>query len=78
MGLSCILCLLFLKCYVFGIENFDCFNGYRLRSVPSSCTVLFSDASHIGFGGYDNINKTPAKAFTLPAKRKWAQGQAGL
>ena len=24
------------------------------------------------------INKTPAKAFTPPAKRKWAQGQAGL
>ena len=23
-------------------------------------------------------NKTPAKAFTRPAKRKWAQGQAGL
>ena len=23
-------------------------------------------------------NKTPAKAFTPPAKRKWAQGQAGL
>ena len=25
-----------------------------------------------------NLNKTPAKAFTPPAKRKWAQGQAGL
>ena len=24
------------------------------------------------------INKTPAKAFTPPAKRKWAQNQAGL
>ena len=23
-------------------------------------------------------NKTPAKAFTPPAKRKWAQNQAGL
>ena len=25
-----------------------------------------------------NRNKTPAKAFTPPAKRKWAQNQAGL
>ena len=28
------------------------FNGYRIQSSPSSCTILFSDASELGFGGY--------------------------
>ena len=34
----------------------------------------YQKADHGGI----NINKTPAKAFTPLAKRKWAQGQAGL
>ena len=32
--------------------NIDCFNGYRIQSSPSSCTILFSDASELAFGGY--------------------------
>ena len=36
----------------FWYTNIGCFNGYRIRSFPSSCTVMFSDASHVGFGGY--------------------------
>ena len=50
--LSCILRLPLLEELRFWYTNIDCFNSYRLRSVPSSCTVLFGDASHIGFGGY--------------------------
>lgn len=37
----------FLEELRFWYTNIDCFNGYRLRSVPSCCTVLFSDASQI-------------------------------
>ena len=32
--------------------NIDCFNGYRIQSSPSSCTILFSDAGGLAFGGY--------------------------
>ena len=33
-------------------HNIDCFNGYRIQSSPSSCTILFLDASELAFGGY--------------------------
>ena len=36
----------------FWYTNIGCFNGYRIRSFLSSCTVMFSDASRVGFGGY--------------------------
>ena len=32
--------------------NIDCFNGYHIQSSPSLCTILFSDASELAFGGY--------------------------
>ena len=36
----------------FWYTNIGCFSGYRVRSFPSSCIVMFSDNSHLGFGGY--------------------------
>ena len=32
--------------------NIDSFNGYSLRPHPDSSTVIFSDASDVGFGGF--------------------------
>lgn len=32
--------------------NIDSFNGYSLRPPPDSSTVIFSDASDVGFGGF--------------------------
>ncbi|KXJ10028.1 Integrase/recombinase xerD-like [Exaiptasia diaphana] len=32
--------------------NLDCFNGYSIRPPPTSSTLVFSDASDSGFGGY--------------------------
>ena len=32
-------------------KNIDCFNGYRIQSSPSSCTILFSDASELVSAG---------------------------
>ena len=38
--------LRFWYCYI------DSFNGYSLRPSPDSSTVIFSDASDVGFGGF--------------------------
>ena len=43
--------------------------------LETKCVFTNNDeTNHLCF----KVNKTPAKAFTPPAKRKWAQGQAGL
>ena len=36
----------------FWFTNIDCFNGYRINAPPTSCVVLFSDASDFAFGVY--------------------------
>ena len=36
----------------FWYSNIDSFKGYSLRPPPDSSTVIFSDASDVGFGGF--------------------------
>jgi len=36
----------------FWYTNIDCFNGYRINPAVTCCTVIFTDASESGFGGY--------------------------
>lgn len=35
----------------FWFLNLDCFNGYSIRPPPTPCTIIFTDAIHIAFGG---------------------------
>ena len=37
--------------------NFNCFNGYSFRPLPSSSVVIFTDASDVAFGAFScNLN----------------------
>ena len=36
----------------FWFTNIDCFNGHRISEPVTTCTVIFTDASESGFGGF--------------------------
>lgn len=50
----------------FWYTNIDNLNGYRIRAFPSSCTVIFCDASQLGFGGYAaTLNSSPVSGMWM-------------